>query len=48
MELFINTNSNAEDAANALKDMIWNTRVEEKKKIKVDDRTGIFFYLNAP
>jgi serine/threonine protein phosphatase PrpC len=44
----INSNHNAEDAANALKEMVWDTQVEEKKKIKVDDRTGIFFYMNAP
>ena len=36
-----------EDAANALKNLIWDTQVKEKKKIKPDDRTGLFFYMNA-
>ena len=44
----INSNNNAEDAANALKDMVWDTQVEEKKKIKADDRAGLFFYMKAP
>ena len=43
----INSNDNAEDAANALQNMIWDTQVKEKKKIKQDDRTGLFLYMNA-
>ena len=42
----INLSDNAEDAANFLKDMIWDTQVKEKKKIKSDDRTGLFIYMN--
>ena len=37
----------AEDAANLLKDIIWDTQVKEKIKIKSDDRTGLFFYMNT-
>ena len=43
----INSSDNAEDAADSLKDMIWDTQVKEKKKIKQDDRTGLFFYMNT-
>ena len=41
----LNSNDNAEDASEALKDLIWDTQVKEKKKIKSDDRTGIFIYM---
>ena len=43
----LNSNNNAEDAANALEDLFWNTQVTERKKIKQDDRTGIFFYMDV-
>ena len=43
----INSSDNAEDAADSLKNMIWDTQVKEKKKIKQDDRTAIFFYMNT-
>lgn len=43
----INSSGNAEEAANALKDLIWDTQVKEKKKIKSDDRTGLFFYMDT-
>jgi len=43
----MNSNDNAEDAADSLKDMIWDTQVKEKKKIKQDDRTGLFLYMNT-
>jgi|GEM_PF-2326945 serine/threonine protein phosphatase PrpC len=43
----LNSNENAETAVEALKDLIWDTQVIEKKKIKSDDRTGIFIYMNA-
>jgi serine/threonine protein phosphatase PrpC len=43
----LNSNDNAEAAVEALKDVIWDTQVIEKKKIKSDDRTGIFIYMNA-
>lgn len=44
----IETSDNAEDASNSLKDLIWDTQVKEKIKIKSDDRTGIFLYMNTP
>ena len=43
----MNSNDTAEAAANALKDLIWDTQVKEKKKIKSDDRTALFLYMNA-
>ena len=43
----MNSSDNAEDAANNLKNLIWDTQVKEKKKIKSDDRTGIFLYMNT-
>lgn len=43
----INSNDNAEAAAEALKEVFWDTQVKEKQKIKADDRTGIFIYMNA-
>ena len=43
----INSSDNAEDAADSLKNMIWDTQVKEKKKIKQDDRTGLFLYMNT-
>ncbi len=42
----INSCDNAEDATNSLKNLIWDTQVKEKKKIKSDDRTCIFLYMN--
>jgi len=42
----INSSSNAKDAADALSNLIWDTQVKEKKKIKPDDRTGLFLYMN--
>ena len=41
----LNSNENAEDAVTMLKDIIWDTQVKEKIKIKADDRTGIFIYM---
>ena len=43
----LNSNENAEAAVEALKDLIWDTQVKEKKKIKSDDRTGIFIYMHT-
>jgi serine/threonine protein phosphatase PrpC len=43
----LNSNNTAEEAVEALKDLIWDTQVKEKIKIKSDDRTGIFLYMNA-
>ena len=43
----INASDTAEDAAEALKELIWDTQVKEKIKIKSDDRTGLFLYMNA-
>jgi len=42
----INSSSNAMNAAEALSNLIWDTQVKEKKKIKPDDRTGLFLYMN--
>ncbi|MFT7460268.1 MAG: hypothetical protein ACI909_002956 [Planctomycetota bacterium] len=36
----------AEEAVVALENMIWETRVSQKKKIKPDDRTALFLYLS--
>ena len=44
----INACENAEAAAKSLEEMIWNTQVKDKIKIKQDDRTGIFIYMDAP
>ncbi len=41
----LDSNNNAEAAADALKDLIWDTQVKEKIKIKADDRTGLFLYM---
>ncbi len=43
----LNSSDNAEDAANSLRDLIWDTQVKEKKKIKSDDRTALFFYMDV-
>ena len=43
----LNSSDNAEDAANSLRDLIWDTQVKEKKKIKPDDRTALFFYMDV-
>jgi hypothetical protein len=42
----LNSNDTAEEAVDALGDLIWDTQVKEKIKIKSDDRTGIFLYMN--
>lgn len=42
-----NSSSNAQESVIALENVIWNTRVMEKKKIKSDDRTAIFIYINS-
>jgi serine/threonine protein phosphatase PrpC len=44
-ELFAD-NANAEESVVALENMIWDTRVSQKKKIKPDDRTALFLYIN--
>lgn len=43
----INSNDTADAAVDALADLIWDTQVKDKVKIKSDDRTGIFLYMNA-
>lgn len=43
----IETNENAKQAVESLKELIWDTQVVEKKKIKADDRTALFFYMNT-
>jgi serine/threonine protein phosphatase PrpC len=45
-ELF-STSKTAEESVAALESMIWDTRVSQKKKIKPDDRTALFLYINA-
>ena len=42
-----NSSSNAQESVVALENVFWNTRVMEKKKIKSDDRTAIFIYINS-
>ena len=44
----INTCHNAEEAVKSLEEMIWDTQVKEKIKIKPDDRTGLFVYMESP
>ena len=44
----INSCHNAEDGVNALGEMIWDTQVKEGIKIKPDDRTGLFIYMESP
>lgn len=44
----INSYHIAEDAVKSLEEMIWDTQVKEKIKIKPDDRTGLFIYMDAP
>jgi len=39
--------NNAEESVTALENMIWDTQVTEKKKIKADDRTALFLYINS-
>jgi hypothetical protein len=41
------SSSNAEDSVIALENVLWDTQVTEKKKIKADDRTGLFLYINS-
>ncbi|MGB1801151.1 MAG: protein phosphatase 2C domain-containing protein [Gammaproteobacteria bacterium] len=43
----IESSENAEQAVESLKELIWDTQVVEKRKIKADDRTAIFFYMNT-
>ena len=43
----MNSNNNAEDAASALEDLFWTTQVTERTKIKQDDRTGLFFFMDG-
>jgi len=43
-ELF-STSNNANESVIALENMIWDTRVSQKKKIKPDDRTALFLYI---
>lgn len=38
---------NAEQAAESLGELFWDTQVKEKKKIKPDDRTALFFYMDS-
>ncbi len=38
--------NNAEESVLALENMIWDTRVSQKKKIKPDDRTALFLYAD--
>ncbi len=45
-EIF-NSSANAEEATIALENMIWDTRVSQKKKIKPDDRTALFLYIQS-
>ena len=44
----LNSCVNSELAAKSLEEMIWDTQVKEKIKIKPDDRTGLFIYMEAP
>ena len=44
-ELFAD-NVNADESVVALENMIWDTRVSQKKKIKPDDRTALFLYIS--
>ena len=43
----LGANNNAENAAMAMEDMIWDTRVSQKQKIKPDDRTAMFLFIQA-
>ena len=43
----INSSNNAQEAAASLGEMIWDTQVKEKIRIKPDDRTGLFIYMNS-
>lgn len=43
----LNQNNNAEDAADALEDLFWSTQVTDRQKIKRDDRTAIFLYMDS-
>ena len=45
-ELFENR-SGAEDTAAALESLIWDVQVMEKKRIKPDDRTGLFLFIKS-
>ncbi len=45
-ELF-DSSDNAKDSVATLEDIIWETRVSQKKKIKPDDRTALFLYINS-
>lgn len=41
----LETSETPEQAVETLKEIIWDTQVVDKIKIKADDRTGIFFYM---
>ena len=43
----INSSHTAEEAVAAMAEMIWDTQVKEKIKIKPDDRTGLFIYMDS-
>lgn len=43
----INSSDSPEEASEALKDLIWDTQVKEKIKIKADDRACLFLYMNT-
>ncbi len=45
-EIFSSSDT-AEESVIALENMIWDTRVSQKKKIKPDDRTALFLYINS-
>jgi len=43
----VNSSHTAQEAVTSLEEMIWDTQVKEKIKIKPDDRTGLFIYMEA-
>ncbi len=42
----LSANNTSEAAALAMEDMIWETRVSQRQKIKPDDRTALFLFIN--
>ncbi|MBF8269804.1 MAG: hypothetical protein HW386_1513 [Gammaproteobacteria bacterium] len=44
----MNSSHNAQEAVDSLAAMIWDTQVKEKIRIKPDDRTGLFIYMDSP
>jgi serine/threonine protein phosphatase PrpC len=42
-----NESEKAEDAVNSIENIIWNTQVNEKIKLKPDDRTALFIFMNS-